>query len=187
MNDITVIVATIPPRAERLAQALSSVAMQTLQPSAIVVEYDHDRTGAAATKNRALAKVTTEWVAFCDDDDILLPHHLEALHNCMIDHGADVVYPWPQMAGAPEPRLRFGLPFDADELRRGNYIPTTSLVRTKLAQAAGGFQCPPGTQYDDWGLYLGLLDAGAHFVHLPERTWIWNVHNGNTAGVPTHW
>jgi glycosyltransferase involved in cell wall biosynthesis len=80
VNDITVCIPTIPPRAKMLARALESVAEQTLQPAAIIVEYDHEHTGAAATKNRALAKVTTPLVAFLDDDDHFLPHHLAVLH-----------------------------------------------------------------------------------------------------------
>lgn len=184
-HDITVCVATIPPRAKRLRQALSSIAVQTLQPAAIIVEYDHDRTGAAATKNRALAKVTTEWCAWLDDDDVFFPQHLEACAEAQTASGADVVYPWPAMNGARDPRPdRFGVPFDADELRRGSYIPTTALFRTKLAQHAGGFQKPPGSPYDDWGLWLAMLAAGATFHHLAARTWQWNVQGQNTSGSP---
>jgi glycosyltransferase involved in cell wall biosynthesis len=186
--EVTAAVATIPPRAKRLRAALASIALQTVPPAAIVVEYDHYRTGAAATKNRALAKVTTEFTAICDDDDLWFPHHLEALTAAQAATGADVVYPWPLMNGAADPRPdRFGVPFDADELRRGSYIPTTALFRTELAQRVGGFQKPPGSLYDDWGLWLAMLDAGATFHHVAERTWQWNVHGGNTSGSETRW
>lgn len=186
--EVTVCVATIPPRAKRLRQALASIATQTMPPSAIVVEYDHGRTGAAATKNRALSKVTTEWVAWLDDDDVFFPHHLEACARAQQESGADVVYPWPLMNGAVDPRPdRFGVQFDEAELRRGSYIPTTALFRTELAQRVGGFQKPPGSLYDDWGLWLAMLDAGASFHHLPERTWQWNVTGQNTSGDPHRW
>jgi glycosyltransferase involved in cell wall biosynthesis len=197
MNDITVCIATIPPRAKKLRQALGSVVVQTLQPAAIVVEYDHDRTGAAATKNRALAKADTEWVAFLDDDDLFLPHHLEALHAAAQRENADVVYSIPEVPQRPDkrdPDGRYGVPFDAAELRRRSYIQTTSLVRTKLFQETGGFQTPPGCDYDDWGAWLALLDRGAHFVHHPEVTFIWNHWGfgtagqpGNTSGRPDRW
>jgi glycosyltransferase involved in cell wall biosynthesis len=188
MLEITVCVASIPPRARRLRAALASVCAQTYQPTAIVVEYDHNRTGAAATKNRALAKVTTEWTAVLDDDDLLFPQHLERLAETQQQTGADVVYPWPLMNGAGDPRPdRFGKPFDPDELRRASYIPTTALFRTELARAAGGFQKPPGSPYDDWGLWLGMLELGAKFHHLPERTWQWNVGTHNTSGMAERW
>jgi glycosyltransferase involved in cell wall biosynthesis len=186
--EVTVAVATIPPRSRRLRAALASVVTQTVQPSAIVVEYDHDRTGAAATKNRALAKVTTEFVAWIDDDDLWFPNHLEILTAAQAATGADVVYPWPLMNGAGDPRPdRFGVPFDAAELRRGSYIPTTALFRAELAQQVGGFQKPPGSPYDDWGLWLAMLKAGAVFHHVPERTWQWNVTGQNTSGDPSRW
>lgn len=172
-----------------LRRALWSVLAQTRLPRAVIVEFDGDHTGAAATKNRALARVDTEWVAWLDDDDQFLPLHLEALATAQQATGADVIYPWPVMDGADDPRPdRFGKPFDAAELRRGSYIPTTSLFRTSLAKAAGGFRSPPGSNYDDWGLYLGMLERGATFFHLPVRTWVWNVRPGmNTSGQPDRW
>lgn len=191
-SDITVVIATIPIRAKMLRKALASVALQTFQPAAIVVEYDHEHTGAAATKNRGLAKVTTEWVAFLDDDDQFMPEHLEKLREAQLDSGADVVYSMPyipQIPGGIDPSGMRGAPFDPEELRRRSYIQTTSLVRTKLIQATGGFQLPRHVEsdYDDWGAWLALLDAGAAFHHLPEQTFIWEHHGRNTSGRPDRW
>jgi glycosyltransferase involved in cell wall biosynthesis len=208
INDITVCIATIPPRGKLLRRALASVAAQTLQPAAIVVEYDHEHTGAAATKNRAAAKATTPWLAFLDDDDQFLPHHLETLHTasrCGPEGGvADIVYSTPecpQLPGGRDPNGRYGVPFDPDELRRRSYIQTTSLIRRDVFDKVGGFQLPDrpmldGTPcpYDDWGLWLALLDEGARFLHVPEVTFVWNHWGrgekdrpGNTSGDPTRW
>lgn len=183
-TDVTAVVCTIPQRAQLLRAALASVTAQTAQPAAIVVEYDHRRTGAAETKNRALARVTTPWVAWLDDDDVWYPEHLAVCVAAANESGADVVYPWPVMVGAPplNPRL-FGAPFDPDALRRGNYIPTTALFRADLAREVGGFQRPAGTLYDDWGLWLAMLDAGAKFHHAPAQTWEYRFHDGNTKGA----
>jgi glycosyltransferase involved in cell wall biosynthesis len=193
-SDITVVIATIPIRAKMLRKALASVVLQTFQPAAIVVEYDHEHTGAAATKNRGLAKVTTEWSAFLDDDDQFMPEHLEKLREAQLDSGADVVYSMPyipQLAaqGGVDPSGMRGTPFDPDELRRRSYIQTTSLVRTKVAQSVGGFQLPRHTvsDYDDWGFWIACLDAGASFHHLPEQTFIWEHHGQNTSGRSDRW
>jgi glycosyltransferase involved in cell wall biosynthesis len=120
INDITVCIATIPPRGKLLRRALASVATQTLQPAAIVVEYDHEHIGAAATKNRAAAKATTPWLAFLDDDDQFLPHHLETLRHDPLEHEAgpeltrfDVVYSIPECPQLPygrDPNGRYGVP-----------------------------------------------------------------------------
>jgi glycosyltransferase involved in cell wall biosynthesis len=191
-SDISVVIATIPIRAKMLRKALASVVLQTLQPAAIIVEYDHEHTGAAATKNRGLARVSSEWVAFLDDDDQFKPEHLEKLHEAQLDSGADVVYSMPYIPQAPggiDPSGMRGAPFDPDELRRRSYIQTTSLVRTKLIQSTGGFQLPKHavSDYDDWGCWLALLDAGATFFHLPEQTFIWEHWGGNTSGRPDRW
>lgn len=202
--DITVCVATIPPRARELRRALASIAMQTLQPAAVIVEYDHEHTGAAATKNRAAAKADTPWLAFLDDDDQFMPHHLETLRTSVRVGGADVVYSIPEVPQSPtgrDPNGRYGVPFDADELRRRSYIQTTSLVRRELFDRAGGFQLPMRYQadgsscpYDDWGLWLAMLGLGARFLHVPEVTFIWNHWGfgmpgrpGNTSGDPLRW
>lgn len=190
-TDITVSIATIPPRRTVLTRAVHSVLEQTLPPAALIVETDIEHAGAITTKNRALSKVTTEWVAFLDDDDEFLPDHLRLCRQHAQNTGADVVYSRPQMCGANEPALRFGMPFDADVLRQYSYIPATALVRTALAQEVGGFQYPVMTRrsvlYDDWGLWLAMLNRGARFEHLPERTWIWNLRSNSTGGRPERW
>lgn len=184
---ITVAIPSIPPRRSLLRQAIGSVLGQTRPADAISVAIDHHREGSAVTRNRALAAVQTPWCAFLDDDDQLKPNHLQRLLETADSTGADVVYPWPEMHGSGDPRPdRFGVPFDAEELRRGSYIPVTSLVRTELAQRVG-FHYRPGSPYDDHAFYLGMLELGARFHHLPERTWIWNVLGQNTSGRPDRW
>jgi glycosyltransferase involved in cell wall biosynthesis len=196
-HDITVCLASIPPRAEMLARALKSVAEQTLQPAAIVVEYDHEHTGAAATKNRALAKVTTPRVAFLDDDDWFLPHHLEALSKHMDEADADLVYSVPIIPQNPTYTRTYGhwwRPFDEAILRRESFIQTTVLARTELVRRRG-FYCPPGSIYDDWGLCLGVLDHGGKISHLQAETFTWEhwqvngtaTNPGNTSGQAHRW
>lgn len=187
-HDVTMCVATIPPRAHLLARALASIAAQELQPAAIVVEYDHDHTGAAATKNRALAHVDTPWVAFLDDDDQVHPEHLRLVRTAADEHDADVVYSIPHIPQAPthvqDPCYRYGMAFDPDALRRQSFIQTTFLARTSLLRAGGGWWCPEGTVFDDWGACLGMLDAGARFHHLQQVTYTWNHWGVGSAGVP---
>lgn len=196
--DITVAIATIAPRAELLSKALASVAHQTLQPKTIIVEYDWNHDGAPQTKNRALAKVDTEFVAFFDDDDTMWPEHLAKLRAAMDTEAVDVVYsvPFiPQVSGGTDQAIyRSFLPFDESELRKRSFIQTSCLVRTRFAVEGGGFWRPEGSPYDDWGMYLGCLDVGAKFYHLPEFTFDWNHWGygqrgtpGNTSGDANRW
>lgn len=188
-DDVTVIIPTIPPRRNMLRRAVASVMNQTEPPDRIIVEVDKRHDGSAAVRNRALVSVTTKWVAFLDDDDMFMPEHLNRLLLHASATGADVVYPWPEMNGGPDPSPdRFGVAFDPDLMRIRSYIPVTSLVRTRAIKAyKARFEPWKGTPYDDWGFYNQLLEGGANFSHLPERTWVWNIHNGNTSGKADRW
>lgn len=188
--NITVLIPTIDPRMHvaYLARAMQSVDAQTLKPVRVLVREDRDREGAAANRNAMLEQVDTEFVAFLDDDDELLPDHLKLCARYATLTGVDVVYPGYEVAGGEDPVNCFGLPFDAGLLLRRNFIPVTVLARTSKVREAGGFQPRPdenGDPCEDWGLWLAMLDRGAKFGHLPVRTWRWNL--GGTRGRPDRW
>lgn len=204
MTDVTVCVPSIPPRAlpgGMLERALRSVERQQLAPREVIVEIDGDRTGAAATRQRALDRVTTEFVAFLDDDDVLLPHHLAVLRREMDrpetetetrpDLRPDLVYPWFTVVGGEDPFPgRFGADFDAIALRRAQFVPITVLARTRAVLDAGGFRenpTPEGWTNEDHTLWLAMLDRGCTFRHLPAKTWIWTHHASNTSGRRDLW
>lgn len=194
LDGVTVIIPHIPTRRVELLRALDSVAAQTHQPDAVIIATDNTRVGSAITRNRALAfNIASNWVAFLDDDDELLPNHLEVLVRAGIESQAQVIYSGCRPvdgAGNEIPRNeewgRFGLPFDADLLRRTSYIPVTSLVSVYTARRIG-FGPPDDSDYDDWGFYLRALNTGAKFLHVPEVTWVWHHHGLNTSGRPDRW
>lgn len=196
---IAVVVPTIPGREVLLAEALVSVTAQHRRPDEVIVEPDPDRTGAAATRNRALARVTSDLVAWVDDDDRVLRHHLGALERALGD--ADLVYSTPRMMSGQDPTATsvggrwvkpWGVPFGPEQewhLRaHGSFIPITHMVRTDLVRQAGGFPAgrtlPDGRyQGEDERYLLALLDAGARFRHVDVVTWLWRGHPGtSTAG-----
>lgn len=211
MFEITVVVPTIPGREELLARALASVEAQTLQPAAVIVEVDRERTGAAATRNRALGQVTTEWVAWIDDDDSFMPHHLEVCARKAMEFAAftdvlpDLVYPSMQAVGGRDPLAcpvngvlvnPFGVTFGPEQQWHlenvGNFIPITWLGRTEMIRRVGGFPEPwadpskgSGRVEEDYGLLLRMLAAGARFVHVPSRSWRYYFHDANTGGRGT--
>lgn len=184
--NITLVMATIPSRYGLngpYERAIASVRAQTFKPAKVRIVLDETGAGAAATRNRGLKDVSTEWVAFLDDDDVLYPDHLKKLARCARLTDADVVYPY--FDADEDPIGCFGVPFDADLLQQTNYIPVTALARTEKVLAAGGFQAHPdvnGDPCEDWGLWLAMADQGCNFVHLPVRTWRWNP--GGTRGKP---
>ena len=164
--------------------------------------------GAAETRNRGIEQVETEWTGFLDDDDELYPQHVSECLRKADATDADLVYPW--WDGANEDWFRVpyqgqqvspeGIEF-GPELRKyllgefewvdgrdgSNYLPITVLVKTELLKEVGGFPVPgtpdwPHRLGEDHGLWIRLLKAGAKFVHLHERTWLYRLH-GQQSGA----
>jgi glycosyltransferase involved in cell wall biosynthesis len=183
MSTIAVLMPRLPERDPALvAEAVASVHAQTRKPDQFILEPDVEHTGAAATQNRALAKVTAEWVALLADDDYFLPEHL-AILEAHATNGLDVIWPDFQGIGANHTFCR---DFNGDALMQGNYIPGGgSLIRTAAARAVGGW-CKSGDPdwhpHEDWVMWKRLYAAGCHFLHIHDVTWAYRFHPAQTGG-----
>lgn len=195
-DDITVVIPSIPPRWRMLGRAVSSASRQLRPPKAIEIEIDKRREGAPATRQRALDRVVTPWVAFLDDDDQFMPFHLRDLFAHAQNTGADYVYSWFR-AVAPNGEV---LPVDpifpethfTNEFDPANPIETTivTLVRTELAKSVGFHALDRGHDAntgEDYNFTLGCVAAGATIRHLVKHTWFWHHDSQNTSGRPDRW
>lgn len=203
MATVASLTATIPGREDRFLQALESINAQTRPVDQIVVESDFHRTGAACARNRALQRVTSDYVAFLDDDDEWLPNHVESLMKVAeTDPSIDVVYPVPEFRGRHKPssiRVRlggrfvppWGLEFTEEHrqylIQTNNFIPVTALVKTEAIRSVGGFPEPGDSDArlsiaEDWLMFRRLAMKGCKFHHLDEVTWIWERGNWHTEG-----
>ena len=168
---------------------MATIGEQTLSPDAVSIAIDLERQGAGPTRTRALYGAQTEWVAFVDDDDSLLSHHLAVLRTTALDHDVDVVWPWFEVVGGTVP--------PSIEINRGkqwdpaapHMFPITTLVRTELAREVGGFSSPVHEDIsgEDHPFFVALSDVGAKFWHVNEVTWRWHHNTGNTSGLPSRW
>lgn len=173
--DVTFITPSLPERTDLLARAIQCVANQSLLPKDHLIGMDlHHSDKPAAIRNRLVEKVDTEWIAFLDDDDELYDYHLSYLMAACQD--ADVVYTHSVLAGRTDGMYFWRGPFDEPALRRANYIPVTTLVRTEMFRKVGGF--PLDWEPEDWHLWLKILDAGGRFVNVPVITWVYNFGTG---------
>lgn len=186
-----------------LRQATESVYTQTRPVEAHIVTVDTNREGAAATRQRALDSVTTDWVACLDSDDVFMPKHIEWLMKHAQETGADFVYSWfkvlQQFANGTTqireddpvfPVTHYLNPFDPNDPIETTI---TVLVRTELAKQVGykpldrGHDANTG---EDYNFVLGCRDAGAKISHLVRKSWYWRHHQlpngtpGNTSGMP---
>lgn len=189
-----------------LDRALMSIEQQTHAPDEVIIVEDVEGCGAAITRNHAWQNAKTDVVAFLDDDDEFMPHHLEACLTTMVEQRAGLVYPWFELVGWPDAtpsrpdalatKLNgelvhpLGVPFGTEQLahyRLHAFIPITTVVRRHFLERSGGYPIPgsrdwPRADCEDWGGHLRLLDVGCKFVHHPARTWRCHYHAGSTAG-----
>lgn len=159
-----------------LKRAVNSVNAQTI-PHLLITAEDTDRQGAAATRQRGLDQVATEWTAFLDSDDEMDPTHLQQLLAYAEQTEADYVYPWFRVVGGRDPfPMFFGKPWDN---AHPHSTTITILVRTELAKQVGFTGAG-----EDFRFTKGCITAGAKIVHYPAKTWTWHHGPQNTSGRP---
>lgn len=183
---ITVLIACHPERMTNglAVEAFQSIARQTLQPDTVIVVNDTERAGAGRTRQKLLRMVETEWLAWCDSDDMLLPKHLEKLHQRAVETGAVFVNSW---FNAPhDPLGHFGKPLNPCE---PHHTTITFMVKTELAQEVGFRESREDwpVSDEDWDHISRIAalccERGLLMEHLPERTWWWRQQGQNTSGL----
>jgi glycosyltransferase involved in cell wall biosynthesis len=163
MIDITVVTPTIDGREDALLECISSVENQTIPPAEHIIKIDSLRSGPSNIRNEIAREAKTEWLLFLDDDDVLYQDYLEHVSQFMTEQN-DVIYTWCHK--------NFDYPtnveFDPEELKSRNFIPVTAVVRKSRFLSVGGF---PSGPYEDWKLWLRLLEDGASFYCTKEEKW----------------
>lgn len=173
MTTIAVITPTVPERRLMLMDCMASVFSQTVKPTEHLIAVDYAHEGPVGIRNRLAFATDCEWLAFLDDDDLLMPNHLESLLAAAGD--ADLVWSQHQIWGRPGFHITHQC--DPNQLDDGNFIPISVLLRRSTFVAAGGFPDVPWSE--DWELWKQLRDKGAKFQCVHDVTWIYRWHGGN--------
>src|SRR5688500_12073226 len=191
--------------AGHLADALDSIASQTLRPDEVVVADDGstDRSaaiaaawgatvvrmpsngGPAGARNAALRASTGDLVAFLDAGDRSAPSHLERVAGLLERYPeAIVAFGGVQRFGARtgrnQPMLPEGVPSHVDPLLLGPNIPQgAAIVRRAVLTEVGGYA--EELRYaEDYDLWLRLAPLGP-FVATHEPTLHYRFHAGQSS------
>ena len=156
-------------------RCIQSVAEQTAGPLQHLLMIDSAHVGPGLVRNQLLAAASTKWIAFCDDDDWFLPHHVETLVAGA--GGADVVVGLIRLETGPE----LSHQCDFELLSGGNWFhPSACLLRRSALMEVHGFSSD--AEHEDWDLWKRLWHAGAVFRCVHEVTNIKGVHSTNRTG-----
>ena len=169
--------------AKTLVRCVDSILTQTLKPDEIIVVDDGstDKTeevmapyldrvqyikqdnnqGAPVARNRGFDESTGDFVIFWDADVVGRPDMLEVLQKALTGHSEAS---WAYSSFRWGRKVFKGKSFDADALRKDNYIHTTALIKRGDFP---GFD-PSLKRFQDWDLWLTMSEQGAKGVWVDE-------------------
>lgn len=135
--------------------------------------------GASAARNRGFRESAGDYVIFWDADLVAKPEMLEKMLKVLGEHpAASFVYS----------SFKFGWktfkcgPFDAEKLKKNNYITTTSLIRREHFP---GFD-EALKKFQDWDLWLTMLEQGHQGYWLDEVLFVVQPRRGGmSAWLPS--
>lgn len=131
-------------------------------PFSLKVHLLPENRGAAAARNEGAKLAAGDYLLFVDADEELKSHTIEKMVATLEAH--------PEAAFAYS-SFRFGWKrfasrgFDAEALRHGPYIHTTSLVRRSVFP---GFD-ETLKKFQDWDLWLTIAEHGGKGIWIPEE------------------
>lgn len=156
-------------------------------PSRIIIEEGAG--GACEKRNAGAAKASQPFIIFVDDDTVLGGDCLSKMH-AMLEWDISAGYAYSGYTAVVWPGVRHPMNgnytigsrvFDAEALRRENYVDTTSLMRTVLFP---GFD-PKFERLQDWDLWLTMLGQGIHGRFIADQLFMkFNIDEGISVKIP---
>ena len=139
--------------------------------------------GAAMARNRGFKESAGDYVIFWDADTIAEPEMLEKMSQALKEH-SEASYAYSQ--------FRFGWkkfkcqPFNAEDLKKNNYVDTTSLIRREALKNIPEPFDESLKRFQDWDLWLTLLEHNKTGTFVPEVLYrkIVSGRKGMSAWLP---
>ena len=172
-KDLTVLVPSIPERAEMLQECLASIAAQTEQPGRIVVSVDNAVIPIHTHHNSLMAGVETPWVMYFADDDLMMPTYVETVMRWAraLMHPAVV---WTYTKGEyPGYRQEFS----RELLLKESIVSGAAVFSTELFEAAGRFRDEFGADWEFWKRLAA--NPSVKFHSISEELVEYRYHGAN--------
>lgn len=193
MKETTIIIPSFQ-QVQFLADAIESALGQTVTTQVIVVddgttdgslelvqkyEKEHPNLKVIAQENKGLSEArnagikaaTTQYVSFLDADDIYQDDYVEKV---MAAEPADVIAPSFKEFGLRNGQVILG-GFTLQDLVQANRIGYFSTVKREILLEVGGFNPEMKWGWEDWALWIKLMDKGKTFNILTDMLVLYRV------------
>jgi glycosyltransferase involved in cell wall biosynthesis len=211
MKDLISVIIPVFNHARTLRRSIRSLVAQTYRPLEVVVVNDgsidnftetiekikskiktgadfifkvisQENRGASAARNRGFKETIGDYIIFWDADTIGRPEMLERLKRQLDEHPENSYvycqykFGWKKMKSQP---------FSSADLKKYNYIDTTSLVRREALGVAPFDESL--ARFQDWDLWLTLLEQNKAGIFAPEVLYTKIVHGrkGYSSWLPS--
>jgi glycosyltransferase involved in cell wall biosynthesis len=178
MSDVTIVLATAGKRPEMLEDAKRSVPDGV---ELVVVDDGILRLGYAAARLFGLVGVTSEYIAFLDDDDVLGPDWLRK-SLALAEDGCDVVAAsfWETDQYLQPIRTVALMPASLSRLM-GGHCPVNDGALIRRSVLEGITWHPERDTVMMFSLWLDLLAQGVRFGVVAEPVWYHRIHGGQMS------
>jgi len=146
-----------------------------------------ERRGLAAARNLAIERARGRYLSALDADDRLHPRFLEKTFGAL-EADADLTFAstWLRVFG-DEDWLWRPQSCDLPTLLAECTVMTAAVVRKAAVVAVGGYDGGmPAPGFEDWDLWLSLVEAGSSGIILPEVLFDYRRRAGSMSSICDH-
>ena len=136
---------------------------------------NQENRGLSEARMCGVAATSAQYIFPLDADDRLAPHCLSPLADAL-DRNPHAAVAWGDLHTFGDAELveRKADELDAWLITHINVVPGTSLIRRDALLAVGGWRLRHG--YEDWDLWMSLVERGWKGVHLPIKMLLYRRH-----------
>ncbi len=128
--------------------------------------FAQENGGQSKAKNRGIRNSKADIIVFLDADDLIEEFYLDILYKALEKHPkADWSYT--DLVGFGAWEYMWVKPFSAGRMTFNNTLVNAAAFRKNALKAVDGFTEVYKHYDEDWALYLKLLKAKCHPVHVP--------------------
>lgn len=139
------------------------------------------RLGRSAAANAGLAAACGDYLLFLDDDDLLLPSHVEGLVETLVDTpGVRAAYAGVRVVDANGVVDTYDAPVDSARLKAANQLPINSVLFHRSLVEEGCRFDETLELYEDWDFWLQVSER-TEFARRAGVSALYRVHLGSSG------